>query len=98
INHIDLRDAADSLPVDTEDPQTKTIDLVGVNAHVRASGDRFEIRHAQGMIAGIRVTMDGSLLRPSKIKKEKDGSPKDKKEALAFLKERRGFLELVFEQ
>lgn len=98
INHIDLRDAAVSLPVDPEDPQTNTIDLTGVDAHVRASGDRFEIRHAEGMISGIRVTLEGSLLRPSKIKQEKDRPPKDKKEALDFLKERRGFLELVFQQ
>ncbi len=98
INNIDLRDATVSLPVDPENPHTDTIDLTGVDARVRASGDRFEIRHAEGMISGIRVTLEGSLLRPSKLRRDKDRGPKEKKEALDFLKERRGFLQLVFEQ
>jgi AsmA-like C-terminal region len=93
INSIELRGATLSLPVDPDDPETEFLALTDVHAQIMASGDRFEIRRARGDLYGIKLSAEGSLLRPSKIAGELTRPPGERRAPLDLLKDRRGFLD-----
>jgi hypothetical protein len=93
INSIELRGATLSLPVDPDNPETRSLALTDVHAQIMASGDRFEIRRARGDLYGIKLSAEGSLLRPSKLASDVNRPPGEKREALDLLKERRGLLD-----
>lgn len=91
INSIVLSDATLSLPVNPEEDGTKWLTLSNVDAQIQASGDRFEIRRARGVFDGVVVTLEGSLLKPSRLPKGPPRAPGEKREALDVITKRRGF-------
>lgn len=63
LNKVVLRDAALSLPVDPDDPQSRSLQVTGANGTLLMPGNRrFEIRDARGRIAGIEVSFDARLI------------------------------------
>lgn len=63
LNKVELRDAALSLPVDPDDPQSRSLEISGANGTLLMPGDRrFEVRNASGRIAGIDVSLDARLI------------------------------------
>jgi hypothetical protein len=62
-NKLVLRDAALSLPVDPDDPQSRSLEVRGANGTLLMPGNRhFEIRNASGRIAGIDVSLNARLI------------------------------------
>ena len=63
LNKVVLRDATLSLPVDPDDPQSRSLEVSGANGTLLMPGDqRFEIRNASGRIAGIEVNLNARLI------------------------------------
>lgn len=93
ISSVELTDAALALPLDPEDAQTQWLTLTGMNARILASGDRFEVRQARGRLEGVPVTMEGTLLKPSRMHRNRNRPPGEKREALDILRERRQWLD-----
>jgi hypothetical protein len=61
---IDLRNAALSLPVDPEKPDAERLEIRDLNARILLEGDRLDVTKAQGVIAGVRVNLSGSVDLP----------------------------------
>ncbi len=95
INSVELTDAALSLPLEPENPQTGWLTLSGLNARILASGDRFEVRQAEGELEGVPVTVEGTLLKPARLGRQSGRPPGEKREALDLLRERRHWLDLL---
>jgi hypothetical protein len=93
INSVTLTDAALALPLDPENPQTQWLTLTGLNASILASGDRFEVRQARALLEGVPVTVEGTLLKPSKMQRSRSRPKDEKREALDLLRERRHWLD-----
>jgi hypothetical protein len=93
ISSLELTDAALSLPLDPEDPQTGWLTLSGLTARILASGDRFEVRQARGELEGIPVTVEGTLLKPARMGRSRTRPPGEKREALDLLRDRRIWLD-----
>jgi hypothetical protein len=63
LNKVVLRDAALSLPVDPDEPRSRSLDVSGANGTLlMPGGRRFEIRNASGLIAGIEVNLNARLI------------------------------------
>ncbi len=93
INSVELTDAALALPLDPEDPQTGWLTLNGMTARILASGDRFELRQAHGLVEGVPVTVEGTLLKPARMSRPRNRPPGEKREALDLLRDRRHWLD-----
>lgn len=93
INSVELTEAALSLPLDPQDPQTGWFSLTGLTARILASGDRFEVRQAHGLLEGVPVTLEGTLLKPARMSRHRDRPAGDKGEALDLLRDRRQWLD-----
>ncbi len=70
IEGVDLRNADLSFPIDPDDPKSEHLILRGLSARVLFSGDRIEIRRAEGDLYGLHLSMTGALLRPKPAKDE----------------------------
>lgn len=63
LNKMVLRDAALTLPVDPDDPQSRSLEVSNANGTLLMPGERrFEIRNASGRIAGIEVSLNARLI------------------------------------
>jgi hypothetical protein len=62
LNHLELRDAALSLPIDPDDLSAGILEIKGANGTILMPGKRrFEIRDARGRISGIDVSLNARL-------------------------------------
>ncbi len=62
LNKLVLRDAALTLPLDPENPQSRSLEIRNANGTLlMPGGRRFEIRNASGQIAGIDLTLNARL-------------------------------------
>jgi hypothetical protein len=63
LNKMVLRDATLSLPVDPDDPQSRSLEVSNANGTLlMPGGRRFEILNASGRIAGIEVSLNARLI------------------------------------
>ncbi len=74
VEALTLRDTALALPVDPQDPASEKAQMTGLNARVFLMEDRLDIRQAEGELAGVRLSVTGSLVLP---KKKEPRDPKD---------------------
>lgn len=95
INNVELYQAALALPLDPKDPQTGWVTLSDLTARLIASGDRFEVRQAQGKLEGVPITLEGTLLKPARLARRPDRPPGEKREALDLLSDRRQWLDTL---
>jgi hypothetical protein len=72
VRGLDLRQANVTFPIDFEDPKSELLSLSHLSARVLLSGDRIEIRRAEGEFFGLRLGVTGSLLRPSAPQNEEE--------------------------
>lgn len=70
IEGVDLRNADLSFPIDPDDPKSEHIVLHSLSARVLFSGERIEIRRAEGDLYGLHLSVTGALLRPQPMKDE----------------------------
>ncbi|MCE9520043.1 MAG: AsmA-like C-terminal region-containing protein [Verrucomicrobia bacterium] len=66
VQGLDLRQANVVFPIDPEDPKSERLSLEHLNARVLLTGDRIEIRRAEGKFFGLQLGITGTLLRQSK--------------------------------
>jgi hypothetical protein len=69
---LDLRQANVAFPIDPEEPKSEMLGLRHLSARVLLTGDRIEIRRAEGEFFGLRLSITGSLLRPTPPKSEEE--------------------------
>ncbi|MFM7181932.1 MAG: hypothetical protein ACKO2G_10775 [Verrucomicrobiales bacterium] len=74
LNSLKVRDAKVSLPVDPEIPDGERLEVSECNARVLFSADSVEIQELNGRLLGVRVNLNGELVRHPK--KLADGKPK----------------------
>lgn len=91
VEGIDLRDASVSFPFDPDDPKSERITLKQFNARLQLEGDRVEIRRADGLLGGLRVSITGTLLRPPPARdaEEAEKAEKRSREQLQVIKQHR---------
>ena len=62
VESVDLAETNLSLPVDPDHPELTVVNMAGVTARVFLANDRLDIRRAEGDLAGIHVSVTGSLI------------------------------------
>jgi len=84
INKLVLRDAALSLPVDHDHPESGTLEVTGASGTLlMPGGKRLEIRDAGGRIAGIEVSLNARLIGYQETKNPvEDAAKQDKRREL----------------
>jgi hypothetical protein len=91
INKLVLRDATMSLPVDPDDPEAGTLEVIGASGTLlMPGGKRLEVRDARGRIAGIEASLNARL-----IGYQKSGDPA---EAASNTGKRREILSRIIRQ
>ncbi len=65
VQGLDLRQANVVFPIDPEDPKSELLSLEQLSARVLLTGDRIEIRRAEGKFFGLQLGITGTLLRQS---------------------------------
>ncbi len=70
IEGVDLRNADLSFPIDPDDPKSEHLVLSRLSARVLFTGERIEIRRAEGDLYGLHLSVTGALLRPKPAKDE----------------------------
>ncbi|MFZ4763664.1 MAG: hypothetical protein ACOYMN_01820 [Roseimicrobium sp.] len=93
---VDLRSADVTFPIDPEDPLSQQLKLDALSARLYLSGDRIEIRKAEGNLYGLRFQVHGELLRPpaNPTKRSAQEVEESKQRRVAAFKARR---ELILE-
>ncbi|MDB6120587.1 MAG: AsmA-like C-terminal region [Verrucomicrobiaceae bacterium] len=93
IEGLELSAANVALPLDPDKPDAGQVDLHNLNARVFIIDDRLEIRRAEGEVAGVQLSVTGSIQltprkdrTPEEIKLDEQNSAK----RMAFLREKRG--------
>ncbi len=70
IEGVDLRNADLSFPIDPDNPKSEHFVMSGLSARVLFTGERIEIRRAEGDLYGLHLSVTGALLRPLPAKDE----------------------------
>ena len=74
VEGLELSQANVSLPLDPADEKQGKLELTGFNARLYFMDDRLDIRRAEGDLAGVHVTISGSMLMPPRMRRS--GGPK----------------------
>lgn len=64
IDSVELEQAGLALPVDPARPDLTVVELRGLNARIFLDENRLDIRHAEGVLAGLRISISGVLKLP----------------------------------
>lgn len=94
IEGVDLRKADLSFPLDPDDPRSEHLVMRGLSARVMLTGERIEIRQAEGDLYGLHLSVTGALLRPkpSKDEDEERRARERNRRILAAIRERRDLI------
>ena len=65
VEGLELSDANVALPIDPDHPEAGAVELRDLNARAYLMDDRLEIRRAEGQVAGVRMSVTGSILLPA---------------------------------
>jgi len=79
IKSIDLKDSALSLPIDPENPMGDKLTIENLNARVYLSREKIEVRRITADLAGIDISISGSLFIEDESKKDEPTIGLDKK-------------------
>ena len=83
LNKLQLDGAGLSLPIDPDDPYSKTLEITEANGTILMSGNRhLEIRNARGKIAGIEVALNANLIYHQEDKQPADETDAGKRKIL----------------
>ncbi len=93
VEGLELTDANVALPLDPDQPEAGQVDIRNLSARVYLMDDRLDIRKAEGKVAGVQLSVTGSILLPQPKERtqaeiEQDQINADKR--MAFLREKRG--------
>lgn len=74
VNALTLVQTSVALPVDPKQPELTVVEVSNLNARLYLMDDRLDIRRAEGDLAGVRLSVTGSLILP-----ERPPGPEQKK-------------------
>lgn len=91
VESLELSRAHVSLPIDPEQPDLTVVNVEDLNARIFLEGDRLEVRRAEGTLAGVRLSLSGTmkLAKPSTDPKEREKAREAAKKRLAMIREHR---------
>ncbi|MBK8093019.1 MAG: hypothetical protein IPK32_13785 [Verrucomicrobiaceae bacterium] len=72
VESLVLSHANVSLPVDPDRPDLTVVSLEDLNAQAVLDGNQIDIRHARGLLSGLRLDIHGVLILPTKTKDDED--------------------------
>ena len=93
IEGLELTDANVALPVDPDHPEEDQVELRDFSARVYLMNDRLDIRKAEGLVAGVQLSVTGSIrlpLRKLRTAAEIREDELNAEKRMAFLREKRG--------
>ncbi len=92
IEGLELTDANVTLPIDPDRPEQGEVEVKGLNARLYLQNDRLDIRRAEGEVAGVQLSVAGSILMPQRRQRTPEEMKQDEASAekrMAFLREKR---------
>lgn len=91
VESLELSHANVSLPIDPEKPDSTVVKLEDLNARVFLQGNLLELKRAEGVLGGVKLSLSGTLklAPPPKTKEEKEKAKKNAKKRLELIREHR---------
>ena len=92
VESVDLAETNLSLPVDPDHPELTVVNVSGVTARVFLANDRLDIRRAEGDLAGIHLSVTGSLIltpRNGDAEQRKKAREENAAKRLKFIRDNR---------
>lgn len=89
IDSLELTHASLSLPVDPERPELTVVELTDLSARAFLQDNRLDIRHAEGLLSGLHITISGILNLPDPKNKDTRHPSKSAMERLAMMRAHR---------
>ena len=89
IDSLELVQAGLALPVDPERPDLTVVELRDLNARIFLDENRMDIRHAEGVLAGLRISISGVLKLPERKAGDPDKSNLSAMQRLSLMRDHR---------
>ena len=91
VESLELSRAHVSLPIDPEQPELTVVNVDDLSARIFLEGNQLEVRHAEGTLAGVRLSLSGTMQmkKPPTDPKEREKAREAARKRLAMIREHR---------